>query len=43
MKAFGSKGRFQAVMEKIPVHVIVNSKAGLLGAAQEARRLIAER
>jgi glucokinase len=43
MKAFWSKGRFEAVMKKIPVHVVVNPKAGLLGAAQEARRLIAER
>lgn len=43
MKAFCSKGRFEAVMKKIPVHVVFNPKAGLLGAAQEARRLIAER
>ncbi len=39
MTAFCNKGRFAALMEKIPVYVVVNSKAGLLGAAQEARRM----
>ncbi len=40
MRAFRSKGRFTALMEKIPVYVVVNPKAGLLGAAQEARRML---
>ena len=39
MRAFCSKGRFTALMEKIPVYVVVNPKAGLLGAAQEAGRM----
>jgi glucokinase len=29
-------------MEEIPVHVVTNPKAGLLGAAQEARRILHE-
>lgn len=42
INAFRDKGRFSGLMEKIPVHVVVNAKAGLLGAAQEARRMTAE-
>lgn len=34
MQAFTSKGRFKDLLEKIPVRVILNNKAALLGAAQ---------
>jgi glucokinase len=33
MKAFTNKGRFKAILEKIPVCVILNEEAALLGAA----------
>ena len=33
MKAFTDKGRFKDLLEKIPVRVILNDKAALLGAA----------
>jgi glucokinase len=33
MEAFRAKGRFRDLMDEIPVHVILNAKAGLLGAA----------
>jgi glucokinase len=33
-----AKGRFRAMLEQIPVHVILNERAGLLGAARIARR-----
>ena len=33
MKAFCNKGRMRPVLEKIPVHVILNPKVGLVGAA----------
>lgn len=33
MKAFTGKGRFRGIMEKIPVNMILNKNAGLLGAA----------
>lgn len=33
MKAFRDKGRMSAQMEKIPVHVVVNPRVGLMGAA----------
>jgi len=36
MKSFTNKGRFRALMEKIPVYVILNDKAALLGAAAAA-------
>lgn len=36
MEAFTNKGRFKAFLEKIPVHVILNDKAALLGAAHVA-------
>ena len=38
MKAFRDKGRFSQLMEQIPVYVVMNPKAGLLGAEQEAKR-----
>jgi glucokinase len=34
MKAFTNKGRFKEFLERIPVRVILNDKAALLGAAQ---------
>jgi glucokinase len=36
MQAFLGKGRMQALLEAIPVHVITNEKTGLLGAARYA-------
>lgn len=36
LKFFRDKGRFSAMMERIPVHVIYNAKAGLYGAAYDA-------
>jgi len=34
MKAFTDKGRFRGLLEKIPVRVIMNERAALLGAAE---------
>ena len=34
MEAFGKKGRFEEFMMRLPVHVILNPKAALLGAAR---------
>jgi glucokinase len=39
MKAFTDKGRFRGFLEKIPVRVILNDKAALLGAAFRAFEL----
>jgi glucokinase len=39
MKAFISKGRFKDLLEKIPVRVILNDRAALLGAAFRAFEL----
>jgi glucokinase len=36
MNAFRNKGRMRPVLEKIPVYVIVNPRAGLIGAALRA-------
>ncbi len=36
LRAFRSKGRFAAMLEQMPVHVILNPKAALLGAAYRA-------
>lgn len=33
MKAFAAKGRFEELLQEMPVHVILNDKAALLGAA----------
>ena len=33
MKAFTNKGRFENLLEQIPVRVILNDRTGLLGAA----------
>ena len=40
MSAFADKGRMRALMERFPVRVVINEKAGLLGAALAASRLI---
>lgn len=37
MCAFAAKGRFGALLSRVPVHVIVNERAALLGAAHYAR------
>lgn len=39
LQSFLSKGRLRSLMEQIPLRVIVNSKAGLLGAARIAMNL----
>jgi glucokinase len=39
MKAFTTKGRFKDLLEKIPVRVILNDRAALLGAAFRAFEL----
>lgn len=38
LKAFANKGRFSELVETIPVYVIMNAKAGLIGACALARR-----
>lgn len=43
MNAFTSKGRLTPMMEEIPVHVILNPKAALMGAAIEAMGLLENR
>jgi len=43
IRGFRNKGRFAALMEEIPVYVVTNPNAGLLGAAQEARRMLYEK
>ncbi len=40
MRAFTAKGRYKRLMSTIPVRVITNDKAGLLGAASVAARLV---
>lgn len=39
VRAFNDKGRFSALMQRIPVRVVMNPKVGLLGAALVASRL----
>ena len=34
MQAFAAKGRLRPLLEEIPVQVVTNEKAGLLGAAR---------
>jgi glucokinase len=43
VEAFVRKGRFRALMETIPVDLIVNETVGLIGATEAARRLIRRR
>ena len=40
MQAFRDKGRFFALMNEIPVHVVTNPEISLLGAKQEAHHLL---
>lgn len=42
MRAFRDKGRFASLMREIPVHVVNNPEAGLLGAKREAQHLLDE-
>lgn len=42
MKAFTDKGRLSGIVERIPVKVIMNDRAALLGAAAHAARLLEE-
>lgn len=42
MKAFCDKGRYSAMLHRIPVHVIMNDKAALLGAAHVAQKALIE-
>ncbi len=37
IKAFRSKGRFAELLDRIPVHIVMNDKAALLGAARYAQ------
>jgi glucokinase len=39
MRAFMAKGRMRAVLEKIPVKVVMNEQVGLMGALAEAARI----
>jgi glucokinase len=39
IKSFTAKGRYKSLLSRIPVHVIMNDKAALLGAASVAARL----
>jgi glucokinase len=39
MEAFTSKGRLSPLLENMPVKVILDSEAGLMGAARRALRL----
>jgi glucokinase len=38
VEAFLRKGRFRALLETIPVDLIVNEEVGLIGAVEGARR-----
>lgn len=40
MRAFTSKGRFADLLSTIPVHIVMNPRVGLLGAALEAQRML---
>lgn len=39
LHAFSDKGRFAGLLESIPVHVVLNPKVGLMGAARVAERI----
>ncbi|MGI0491507.1 glucokinase [Alkalinema pantanalense CENA528] len=39
LRAFGHKGRMSHLLERIPIHVVLNSQVGLIGAALCAARL----
>src|SRR5207244_3103060 len=40
MRAFTRKGRYTALLQDIPIDLIVNAKVGLLGAVEAALRLV---
>jgi glucokinase len=40
MRSFTNKGRYKRILEKIPVRVVLNDKAALLGAAQNALEMV---
>ncbi len=40
MKSFINKGRYAGILSKLPVHVVLNTKVGLIGAGMMARQLI---
>ncbi len=42
LEAFSAKGRYQALLETIPVRVILDSRAPLLGAAFRAQQMLQE-
>jgi glucokinase len=39
LQSFRNKGRFQELLESIPIHIVMNDNAALLGAASYARTL----
>ncbi|MFE4104749.1 glucokinase [Almyronema epifaneia] len=39
MSAFGQKGRVSGLLEKVPVHIVLNPQVGLIGAALKAAQL----
>lgn len=39
LQAFGDKGRVSSLLEKVPVHVVLNPQVGLIGAAIRASRI----
>jgi glucokinase len=39
MQAFADKGRVSSLLENVPIHVVLNSQVGLIGAAIRAARL----
>lgn len=43
MRAFRRKGRLRALLEQIPVYVVLDHRVGLLGAARQAVRLVPPR
>lgn len=38
MEAYARKGRMQPLLEKVPIHVVLEPKVGLMGAARQAAR-----
>jgi glucokinase len=40
LRAFADKGRFAGLLRDIPVHVVLNPKVGLMGAARVAERIM---
>jgi glucokinase len=42
METFTAKGRMSRIMEDIPVHVILNTRAALMGAAKESLEILTE-